>query len=1427
MNANDPTLTGTGKPAEPASVPPAQVGSDTDAGSRDPARSHEETTDFAAAGAALPETSESGAAVTAFGRYQVRSVLGQGSFGIVYLGHDTQLDRAVAIKVLKARTGAASEAAQRFLAEARRVARLRHPGIVTVHDVGLHEGQAYIVSDYIQGTSLSSFLKANRVSWQEAARLTAALADALAHAHAQLTLHRDVKPGNIILTDERQPVLVDFGLGIDESDAEQGLDTISGTPSYMSPEQCAGKAHRIDGRTDIFSLGVLLYEMLCGRLPFRATERSALTRQICEDEAQPPRQLVRDIPRELERICLKALAKRIQDRYTTASDFADELRALLGTTVVAGFSLRLPESTVPPAEPTAAGQSAAEAPSAGSSSRSGHSSSSVRRAREAERRQVSALVCACGLFESEEFLQNVDADDQARVIREFQQACEQVVTRFDGTIVQYTEDGLIVCFGYPTAHEDAARRAARAGLGILRDIKAINQQLKRQFKMELNPWIGIHTGPAVVETTEAGITMMGEARNVAGRLKDIGEPGQAGRLVCSDATHRLIGGFFECESAGKQKIKGVTRSVEVFRVQGESQAQSPVDVQAPAGLTPLTGRDHEVSLLKDRWEQAQEGMGQVVLIIGEPGLGKSRLVYTIKQHVQETRQGDKETGRQGEEIVEWRCSPQYHNSVLYPAIDFFERFLGFGREEEPSERFRKLVAHLEQVGLAERDVVPLFAALLSLPLDDRFPPLNLTPVRLKEETLKILREWLLAYAGRRPVLFIIEDLHWIDPSTLEFLSRFVEEGLHACVMSLLTFRPEFKTPWPAVAHQTSLGLNRLTRRQVEELMQKKMGVEKIAKALVEQMYDRTGGVPLFVEEFTRMFQETEALASTAESKRQDLHAIPATLQDLVMDRLDRMASNREVVQLGATLGREFSYEVLAAVSPLDEPTLQGELAKLVQAELLFQKGRLPKCTFLFKHALLEDAAYNSMVKNRRQQFHQRIAEVLESKFPETAANKPELLARHFSEAGLTRQGIDYWLKAGQHARERSADLESIDHLTRGLEQVELLKPGPERDGLELQFQAPLGTGYLSTRGYAAPEVGPIFRRARELCEKVGQPPQLFAVMWGAWAWHVVRGDFRLCMDLGAEALELAGRLKDDGITMEALFMPGLTMLYRADFAGARTHCGQAVTQYDDRERTRIWSAHTGQNSGVTQRCYLALALWHLGYPEQALAMSRETVALARVVAHPYSLCYALHHTAWLLQHCRLGAEAIKAGEEEQKIGSEQGFTMWLVTGMLYRAGGLVLQGRAAEALPLLKEGLDAYRNAGAGLALPYYLSILGDAYTKLGKFEEALKALDEGLAIAEKNDDRFQEAELHRLKGELLHDEGESEACFRTAIDTARRQGSKAWALRSTMSLCRLWEMQGKRDEARQTLQEIFRRYHEGLETPDLVDARTLLETML
>jgi serine/threonine protein kinase/tetratricopeptide (TPR) repeat protein len=1351
----------------------------------------------------------------ALGRYQVLKALGEGGFGAVYLGHDAKLDRPVAIKVLRGGTEETTAEAERLLGEARRLAKLRHPGIVAVHDVGNQDGHVFVVSDYLDGEDLAHWLKRNSPSWQQAVTIVSSVAEALAHAHSQLTVHRDVKPANIILTSAGDPVLVDFGLALDESSAGVGeLGIVSGTPAYMAPEQVTGSAHRIDGRTDIYSLGVVLYEMLCGRIPFRAEQSLELLRQVRDDEPQPPRQIARDIPPQLEQICLKALAKKIQDRYTTAADFAEDLRRVIQAAAPATSP-----SSWQPATGVPVGTSHVQA-----SIQQSSTTSSRRRIREAERRQVTVLICASELLDSDTYLELVDAEEQAKTLQAFARTCEQPVLEFGGTVVQCNEQGFLACFGYPVAFEDAARRAVRAGLRLLDGLKELANQLRRDHQLELDPWVGIHAGPAIVEAKDLAISLVGEARNVALRLSSVAVPGQ---IVCTEEAQRLFRGRFRCVGLGQVKIKGHAESVEIFRVDGIASADSLVEAATPGELSPLTGRDHEMSLLRDRWEQAQEGMGQIVLLVGEAGLGKSRLVHTLKEHVA----GQISETEKDSPFIEWRCSRHFQNTGLYPAIAFFERSLDFGREEPAADRFERLVQLLNRYDLDRPETVPLWASLLSLPATDRFPSLGLSPARQREETFAALIEFLRARAARQPLLLIVEDLHWVDASTLEFLAQFIAEGLHDRILTVLTFRPEFKTPWPAVADQTSLALNRLTRRQAGELMRKKTG-GTLSEAIIDQVVDRTGGVPLFVEEFTKMVQESCRATGTGVEDTPVLqaHEIPATLQDLMNARLDRMESEKEVAQLSATLGREFSYELLSAVVTMDEGSLQAELDKLVRAEILFQKGRPPRCAYAFRHALLEDALYNSLVKSKRQELHQRAAEALEASFPQTAESLPELLAHHFTEAGLTQKAVDYWLQAGVRSKERSADVEAMGQLTKGLGLLNTLEETPARDGSELKFLTTLGTARIAVHGYAAPEVGPTLQRARDLCQQLGNSQQQFGIMLGLWEWRLVRGELLLAAGLAADGLALAERLGDPGMLMEALFMQGTTQFYRGRFAEARACYENAIATYDDRERTKFWTAYSGHNAGVTNRNYLALALWHLGYPDQALEMDRQARELAQTIGHAFSLGHALDFTAFLYNYCRLGIEVEKSAEEEMAIGTEQSFQLWRALGTIHKGAGILLQGRWADALPTLLRGYRDFRATGAEVRTPSYLAILGEAYTQSARFEDARKVLDDGLIVAAKNDDRCHQAELQRLQGELVLAQspeqiGAAEQCFGKAIETARGQGSRAWELRATISMCRLWQRLGRNREAHDALSAVYGTYVEGFKTPDLREASALLST--
>jgi class 3 adenylate cyclase/tetratricopeptide (TPR) repeat protein len=1352
-----------------------------------------------------------------FGRYQVRELRGRGGFGEVYIGFDPQLNRQVAIKVPRL-NGKLAE--QKFLLEARQLAQLNHPGIVTVYDAGVQDRKFYIVSDYIQGISLNDWLNNYQPTWREATRIIVAIADALAYSHAHRTIHRDVKPDNIILQDNKTPVLVDFGLAIsDETPGEAELGCISGTPVYMSPEQAAGIGHRIDGRTDIYSLGVVLYRMLCGRLPFRAACTSELFRQIREDAPQPPRQLVADIPTGLERICLKAMAKQQDDRYTTAADMARDLLALLETS-------SQPSPSVQVSTPAEDAKTVLNETVPGGR----------RRLRQAERCQVTVLFGKCDLFESDAILEKLDLEEQHELLIEYKQIFDEAIAKFGGTIVQSAGDGLLACFGFPVTYEDAALRAVRAGTRIRHGILELNKRIRQKFGTDLSSWVGIHTGMAVAEENAGDnsaepISLVGEVRTVATRLGIATDPNT---VLISHVTHRMVQGFFICTSVGTHTIKGSSQPLELFLVVRESQVKSRIEVAEAIGLTPLTGRDVELDILRDRWEKAREGMGQVVLLIGDAGLGKSRLVRELRASISQSdiKLSGHPSGGKSEEIgplIEWRCSPYFQNTGLYAATDFFARMLGFDREDRTGERLDKLVKHLEQYNLADRQRIPLFAALLSIPLDRRYAPLDVGPQRLKEMTQEALLDWLRAYSAEQPLLFIVEDLHWADPTTLELLELLVHEVVREPLLALFTFRPEFETPWKGKAHQTELTLNRLTPRHIGEMMEKQTGRKNLPADLVARIVERTDGVPLFIEEFTRVILESGALDSRTESAKVIcLDEIPATLQDLLLARLNRLARVPEIAQMAATLGKEFSFELLRAVVNLDEPILQEGLAKLVQAEILFQKGRPPRSHYTFKHALIQAAAYHSLLKKKRRKFHQRIATVLEEKFAEPVETKPELLAHHFTEAGLLEKGIIYWRKAGLRSQERSANKEAISHFTQGLEILKQLDASPERDHLEFGLQAPLAVVLTAARGWGAPEVAPTIERARDLCEKIGTVSDRFFVLWGLWGFRLLRLELDKCRQLADEVMALvSGSPEGQDLLAEAHWVPGCTAYYAGDFATARLHFESGLSSFDA-ERARAHALRTGQNVGVLFQCHLALTLWEIGFPDQALKLAEDMIKIAREMGHPFSLAMAHYFRRRLHQYCRFDEQVRQSVAEEYAICHQHGFSFWGAHALLARGDIFIRQGQMDEAREQIDLALQTLEASGCKCTLTHPCSFLAESCMQVGRLSEAAEWLERGFDLVENHNERCQESELLRLRGELWArtpgKEACAEACFEEAANVALSQQARSRQLRAIMSLCRLKQKNHKPEEARQKLSEILASFTEGFTTFDLFQARSLLQ---
>ena len=740
---------------------------------------------------------------------------------------------------------------------------------------------------------------------------------------------------------------------------------------------------------------------------------------------------------------------------------------------------------------------------------------------EAERRQLTVLFC--DLVDSTVLAGQLDPEELREVVRAYQDTCAKVIARFEGHIAQYLGDGLLVYFGYPLAHEDDAQRAVRAGLGMVEALGQLNTRLGHERGIRLAVRLGIHTGLVVVGEVGGGTRQeqlaLGETPNLAARLQGIAAPNT---LVISAATLQLLGGFFAYQSLGTHLVKGIAQPLDVYQVLYESTARSRLEVAGSTGLTPLVGREQEVALLLERWAQVKDGLGQVVLLSGEAGIGKSRLVQVLKEQVAAEPQAW---------LTPCQCSPYHQNTALYPMIDLLERVaLRFEREESPPQKLRKLEGFLVQYGLPLAETVPLLATLLSLPLTADYAPMAVAPAQQKQKTLQALLTILLRIAAQQPVLFVMEDLHWVDPTTLEFLTLLVDQGPTARILALWTFRPDFSPPWTGRSHLTQVTLSRLPRQQATEMTDRVAHGKALPAEVVAQVVAKTDGVPLFVEELTKMVLESGLL-----QEREDRYeltgplpplAIPTTLHDSLMARLDRLATVKGLAQLGATLGREFSYELLQAVSPWDEDTLQRGLHQLVEAEFLYQRGLPPQATYLFKHALIQDAAYQSLLRSTRQQYHQRIAQVLEARFPELCETQPELLAHHYTEAGFMAQAIPYWQRAGQRAVERSANLEAIGHLTKGLEVLATLPETRERTQQELALLTTLGPAMIVIKGYGAPEVEDTYLRARELCQQVDDPAQRFPVVRGLWNRYLMRAEHQQARELGEQLLSLAHSLHD-------------------------------------------------------------------------------------------------------------------------------------------------------------------------------------------------------------------------------------------------------------------------------------------------------------
>ncbi|NIR58508.1 MAG: AAA family ATPase [Gammaproteobacteria bacterium] len=1040
---------------------------------------------------------------------------------------------------------------------------------------------------------------------------------------------------------------------------------------------------------------------------------------------------------------------------------------------------------------------------------------------EAERRQLTVMFC--DLVGSTALSTRLDPEDLREVITAFHDQCRAAIHRFGGFIARYMGDGVLVYFGYPQASERDAERAVRAGLDVVAAMPALNADSGARHGVELAVRVGIATGPVVVgdivgEGAAEEAAVLGETPNLAARLQGVAQPNQ---VVVAGLTQRLVAQRFELAEAGRHTLKGIDEPVQAWRVIGErALAASP-------GGTPLIGRQAELELLTRAWEMSKDRHGQVVLIQGDAGIGKSRLVEALRERA----------ARERYTWVAIRCSPYHVNSTLYPVIEHLKRVLEWQAEDGVGERLAQLERALAAQSLPLAEAVPLLAELLSLPLPEaRYPPLAMSPTQKREATLDAVVGWLLDESERQPVLQVWEDLHWADPTTLELFGLYLEQSPTAAMLNVATYRPEFVSPWPMRSHMIPITLNRLERAEVEALIAAQVHGKALPEEVVVHIVERADGVPLYAEELTHAILESGCLDESADcyvlNRAFDELVIPATLQDSLMARLDRAPNAREVAQLGSVIGREFAYEILHLLSRLDETVLQNGLTHLVDNELLYQRGRPPRARYIFKHALIQDAAYQSLLKRTRQQHHRRLAALLEHTFPETARAHPELVAHHYTEADDAEQAVTWWRRAGERAREQSANLEAIAHLTNGLAALERLPDETARARKELELRIQLGNAYLAAKGHGAPEMEAAFQRALELCEQLGDAPELLSTLVGLWRFHVVSRSLAQAAELAGQLQRLAEQSEELAAAVMADYTVGFTALSRGDPGTGLSRFEQLVERYaplQQRDDAAVYRA--AQDPAVAAHMYGALAARVLGFPVRAREAMRAGVTLAEEIDDAFTLSFARCFAAIVMELDADTAGSREMAERASALAGDKGFRAWIAYGRISSSWIAFTQAPSDEALETLEANVSELIRIRFLALLPYFMTLLARAQHRSGRIDRALHTLDEAQAASEERDERWFDAEIHRLRGHVLLDgqgsPGEAPAaCFEQAIGIARRQKAKGLELRAATSLARLWRASGETERAAALLSPLYEGFTEGFETPDLVEAHRLLATL-
>jgi class 3 adenylate cyclase/tetratricopeptide (TPR) repeat protein len=1036
----------------------------------------------------------------------------------------------------------------------------------------------------------------------------------------------------------------------------------------------------------------------------------------------------------------------------------------------------------------------------------------------AERRQVTVMFS--DLVGSTALSARIDPEDLREVISAYQKCVAETVQRFGGFVAKFMGDGVLVYFGYPQAHEDDAERAVRAGLELMRAVGDLKTHAPLQTR------VGIATGLVVVgDLIGSGASqeqaIVGETPNLAARLQGVAEPNA---VVIAESTRRLVGSLFELEDLGAKNLKGVEGSVRAWAALRPSSVESRFDALHASGVTELVGREEELELLLRRWSKAKTGEGQVVLISGEPGIGKSRLTAALLERI----------AAEPHTRLRYFCSSQHTDSALYPIISQMERAAGFAHDDGLQTKLDKLDAVLALASTSKQDAA-LFAEMLSLPNDGRYPALDLTPEQRRQKTLNALTAQMEVLARQKSLLMIFEDAHWTDPTSLEAFGRTVDRIKSLRVFLIITYRPEFEPPWIGRPYVTALTINRLAERDIAALIDRVVGNNDLPANIRQDIIERTDGIPLFVEEMTKAVLEAEDEGATERAVAvipSPSVAVPASLHASLMARLDRLGSAKEVAQIGAVIGREFPHALMAAVAHKKEAELRSALDRLIDAGLLFRQGSAPHATYLFKHALVQDAAYGTLLREPRRALHARIGETLESQFPEIAESQPELLARHYTEAGLIEKAARLWGTAGQRSLARSALVEAAEQLTRALAQIDALPATPELRREQIKLQAALITPLGWVKGPTAPETIAAAERACLLVEQAearGEPPDdpliQFSALYGLWNAVPFNGD--VCRGLAAQFLALAAKQQTTAPRVIGHRMMGNTLFYIGEFVEAKAHLDKGLALYNAAEHRRL-ATRFWVDSRIVMLCWRSLAVWVLGYPATAISDSDQAIGDGRDIGQAGSLMYALLLPSYTHTFCGNCATATALLNEVTDLADEKGSLVTKALGALVRAEIFSLNDNATAALQSNIDGLNAFRSTQQTVFIPIYLSWLARTYAKLGRFDDAWSCIGEAVTAIETRKETWCEAEVNRVAGEIVlgspaGDLLKAQAYFERALALAQQQQAKSWELRAAMSLARLWRDQGKVQQARELLAPVYGWFTEGFDTRDLKEAKALL----